>query len=135
MMPDAQDEPPIPPIPCSSFHPPWKAPIRRARPSPDRVPPPLCETPLPPVSGVSRAEILPVRLVPRRLSHPEAGRRRWELPPPLRLPVFHGLLAFFCLAFLPRHPLSIPTALGISCVIVFYIHVLANLLGFRLQSR
>lgn len=159
-MTDIQDEPPVqkeprqaegersrPPIPspptpsapacseASRFRPPIKPLAPRARPSPDRVPPPRRELPLPSVKGVSRTEIIPVRLTPRRLARLEATRGRWALPPLLRLPIFHGLLTFFCLAFLPQHPLSIPIALGLSSVIVFYIHVLANCLGYRLQSQ
>ncbi len=117
------------------FRPPWKPYIPRARPSPDRIPPPHREIPLPPVHGVLPGEIAPVRLVPRRYPGRRISRSSpGQLPPALRLPVFHGLLTFFCLAFLPQHPLSIPIALGLSSVIVFYIHVLANLLGYRLKT-
>jgi hypothetical protein len=121
--------------PDPPFRPPMKPLIPRARPSPERVPPPKREEPLPPVKGVSRTEITPVFLVPRRQARGEPGRGRWEIPPLLRLPIFHGLLTFFCLAFLPPRPLSIPIALGLSSVIVFYILVLANCQGFHLQSH
>lgn len=43
------------------------------------------------------------------------------LPKPVRLATIHTLLTFIILAFLPVHPLSIPTALGLASCLTLYI--------------
>lgn len=53
-------------------------------------------------------------------------------PLPIRLPLFHAAVTFTCLALLPQRPLSMPTALGIACVLVIYIQILAYRAGYRL---
>jgi hypothetical protein len=52
----------------------------------------------------------------------------------LRLPLFHALLSFICLALLPPRPLSIPVALGLAFAIVLYIQILAYRAGYRLDA-
>ena len=47
-------------------------------------------------------------------------------PAPLRLPLLHAGLSFVILAALPRHPMAMPTALGLALVIVVYAEMLAR---------
>ena len=47
-------------------------------------------------------------------------------PAPLRLPLVHAGLSFAILAGLPRHPMAMPTALGLALAIVVYAEMLAR---------
>lgn len=86
----------------------------------------------PPLRLIPVAEPLPL---PPDLPHLRRKKRRHWIPPLLRLPLFHALLCVVFLACLPHHPLSIPTALGLACVVILYIQVLAYRAGFTLDHR
>jgi len=51
----------------------------------------------------------------------------------LRLPILQAMLTFLILAQLPRHPLSIPLALGLSAVVLVYVQIIAYAMGYRLR--
>lgn len=51
----------------------------------------------------------------------------------LRLPILQALLTFLFLGLLPRHPLSIPLALGLSAVVLVYVQIIAYAMGYRLR--
>ena len=76
--------------------------------------------PLPGPGAPGRPAPIPrIRLVYRPAPPPEASLT------PVRLALLHALFSFAALAGLPRHPLSIPTALGLAAAVVFYIQFLA----------
>ncbi len=59
--------------------------------------------------------------------HIHLGLPHWSeltLPRPVGLALLHAVLTFACLSLLPRHPLSIPTALGLAGSLVLYWQVL-----------
>lgn len=71
------------------------------------------------------------RLIHSRLQRERQKRLtfRWlrlrETPPPVRLSFLHAMLTFAGLIFMPRHPITIPTVLGISLVVVIYLQALS----------
>lgn len=102
-----------------------------------RIPPPVrrvehpSQVELPPWPPGFVPPIQPVNLR-RRTKEPPP--RRPAIPAMLRLPLFHALLSFICLALLPPRPLSIPVALGLAFAIVLYIQILAYRAGYRLDA-
>ena len=67
--------------------------------------------------------LLQARLRAQRRARRWEGWRGWlprlrATPPPLQLPLLHAGLSFALLLALPRHPLAMPTALGLAMAIV-----------------
>ena len=63
-----------------------------------------------------------------RMLHDWLARLR-PTPEPLRLPLLHAGLSFLILAALPRHPMAMPTALGLALALVVYAEMLARAIG------